>query len=172
MATALIGSVLVVAACGSQRVQVNRSAGTPTTFLLSPPRGVGQAVDATIGQSVTTTQGDVVTVHAFQSPVSFAEAGFVIAAADVEACAPAKSPPSTLVRPGVSPLLFVLQLSDGTVLETTAVGMKQPVLPQEALAPAQCARGWVSFKVPEQQKAAYVVLRSASVVRWRVPQSG
>ena len=167
---ALAGS-LVTGACGHS--QVSSSSVRPSVSVLPVQSATPKApTDSTIGQSVTTEQGNTVTVHQYESPVAYAESGFVIAAADVEACAAAHPAASVttkvVVKPGVSPRLFRLQLGDGTVVEPLAAGVKQPVLPEELLPAGSCRRGWVSFHVPATAKGAFVILQSLSSIRWRV----
>ena len=127
--------------------------------------------DAAMGQTITTAQGNTVTVHAYVPAAAYAEAGIAIAAVDVEACAaahPATTTGGVVVKAGTSPSFFRLQLSDGSVVEAMPQGTKQPALGQEVLAPGSCKRAWVSFRVPESKTGAYVVLQSLSSVRWRI----
>ena len=151
-----------VAACG----HVQKTIGSiPTTTTSSA--SVQVPLDSTVGQSVTTATGNVITVYSFQSPVAFADAGFVVAAADIGACAAASPPRPGATQAAVSPKLFRVELADGT-LQPSAPAVKQPALPDQVLAPGACARGWVSFRLPEQIRASFVVLRSLSAVRWRI----
>lgn len=132
------------------------------------PKG---SIDATVGQTVKTAQGNVITVYQFQSPAQYAEAGFVIAAADVGACASSSTTvvtqgPGVVVHAGISPQFFSVQLDDGTIQEAQNPGVKDPALAAKLLQPGECARGWVTFHIPEQRKVAYVLFRSLSVVKW------
>jgi hypothetical protein len=133
----------------------------------------GTPIDVTAGQSVRTEQGNVITVYQFQSPADYAEAGFVIAAADVGVCASSSTTvvtqgPGVVVHAGISPRFFSLQFDDGTVQEAQFPPVKEPALPEKLLNAGQCVRGWVTFHVPEQKKAAYVLFRSLSVIRWHL----
>ena len=133
------------------------------------PKG---SIDTTIGQTVKTSQGNVITVYQFQSPAAYAEAGFVVAAADVGACASSSTTivtqgPGVVVHAGVSPQFFSVQLDDGTIQEAQVPGTKDPALGAQLLQPGQCVRAWVTFHVPEQRKVAFVLFRSLSVIRWR-----
>lgn len=164
--------VLGLAACAEDRKETAAGSGPPTS-VVSPDEKVGVPEDVTLGERYVTSQGNSVTVHAFESPVAFGEAGFVIAGADVEGCAAeagarTKKALPEGTHPGMSPRLFRLQLSDGTVQQPERAGVKEPVLDDVLLDPGECRRGWVTFRIPEQQKAVYVVLRSLSLVRWRV----
>ncbi|HUS62124.1 MAG TPA: hypothetical protein VMY34_08000, partial [Acidimicrobiales bacterium] len=168
---ALAVLIIGVTACGDDRTDTQKDAGAPTSIVSPEDKGVPK--DVALGERYVTPQGNSVTVHAFESPVAFAEAGFVLAGADVEGCAAATGTATTEalpkgVRPGTSPRLFRLQLSDGTLQSPEVPGVKEPALEEALLQPGECRRGWVTFRIPEQQKVVYVVLRSLSLVRWRV----
>ena len=170
-----VGIVCVgaLAACGKDRVSAVGNGPKTTVMVPVQSKSPQTPVDVTVGQSVRTSQGNVITLYQFVSPAAYAEAGYVIGAADIGVCASPGSTvvtqgPGVVVRAGISPEFFSVQLEDGTVQEAQVPGVKDPVLPQELLQPGQCARGWVTFHMPEQKKAGYVLFRSLSVIRWRV----
>lgn len=129
-------------------------------------------IDEKIGQSGRTPQGNIISVFQFQSPAAYAQAGYVVAAADVQACAASTTVvtqgPGVLVKAGISPRFFSVQFTDGTLQEAQFPGVKAPALPEQLLQPGQCVRGWVTFQIPEQKKVSYVIFRSLSVFRWAV----
>ena len=162
-----------LAACGKDRVTAANNAPKTTVMVPVQSKSPQTPVDVVVGQSVRTNQGNVITLYQFVSPAAYAEAGYVIGAADVGVCASSGSTvvtqgPGVVVRAGISPEFFSVQLDDGTVQEAQVPSVKDPALPQELLQPGQCARGWVTFHMPEQKKAGYVLFRSLSVIRWRV----
>lgn len=170
--TVTLALVLALPACADDRTETQTGSGPPTSIVSSDDKA-GIPKDVTLGEQYVSPQGNSVTVHAFESPVAFGEAGYVIAGADVEGCAAeardgAKEALPEGLHAGVSPRLFRLQLSDGTLQQAAATGVKEPILEDALLDPGECRRGWVTFRIPEQQKAVYVVLRSLSLVRWRV----
>jgi hypothetical protein len=170
----IVGTICAGAltACGHDRVSAVN--GSPKTTVMIPVQAnsPNSTTNATVGQTVKTPQGNVITVYQFESPAAYAEAGFVVAAADVGACASSSTTivtqgPGVVVHAGVSPQFFSVQLDDGTIQEAQVPGTKDPALGVQLLQPGQCLRGWVTFHIPEQRKVAYVLFRSLSVIRWR-----
>jgi hypothetical protein len=162
----------VLGACGQDRVSAAKNTTKATVMVPMQSKIPLAPVDSTIGQSVKTDQGNVITVYQLQSPAAYAESGFVIAAADVGVCAASTTVVTqehgVVVHAGISPQFFSVQFDDGTVQEAQAQGTKDPALPQQLLQPGQCVRGWVTFHIPEQKKVNYVLFRSLSVIRWRL----
>jgi hypothetical protein len=169
-----VGLILacLLGACGQDRVSSAKNSTKATVMVPMQSKLPLTPVDATVGQSVKTDQGNVITIYQVQSPAAYAESGFVIAAADVGVCASSTTVVTqergVVVRAGISPEFFSAQLGDGTVQEAQAPGTKDPALPEELLQPGQCVRGWVTFHIPEQKKVGYVLFRSLSVFRWQV----
>jgi hypothetical protein len=158
-----------IAACGQDRVSAGKNPTKSTVLVPIQSKTPQTPIDASVGQSVKTEQGNVITVYQFQSPAAYAESGFVIAAADVGVCSSdtvVTEVNGVAVRAGISPSFFSVQLEDGTVQESQSPGTKDPALSDQLLQTGQCVRGWVTFHVPEQKKVAYVLFRSLSVIRW------
>jgi hypothetical protein len=164
---------VVLVGCGHSRVSTTKGATKATVMIPVQAKSPKTPVDVSVGQPVRTAQGNVITVYQFQSPAAYAEAGFVIAAADVGVCASSSTTvvtqgPGVVVHAGITPRFFSVQMADGTVNEAQFPGVKDPALGEQLLQPGQCLRGWVTFQVPEQQKPTYVIFRSLSVIRWHV----
>lgn len=164
-------ATLTVAACAHSRVSSAKS--SPTTAVVPVQSNTPQTpIDTTVGTPITTPQGNVVTVYAFQSPVAFGQAGTVIGAADVGVCASRTTVVTraggVVVKAGVSPQFFSVGFADGTLGEAMGVGAKAPAVTNRFLNPGECVRGWVSFRMPERAHPAYVLFRSLSVIRWRI----
>jgi hypothetical protein len=165
-------AVVGLAACAHDRVSSGSTTGT--TQVIPVQSNTPQTpIDTTIGKSVTTPQGNVITVYQFQSPVAYGAAGTVIAAAEVGVCASRTTVVTraggVVVRAGVSPRFFSVGFTDGTLAEAIVPGVKRPAIVDGFLSAGQCVRGWVTFRAPEQQHAKYVLLRSLSAVRWQIP---
>ena len=159
--------------CGQDRTSTRNNGTKSTVMVPVQSKSPGTPIDVPAGQSVRTQQGNVITVYQFESPADYAEAGFVIAAADVGVCASlgttvVTQSPGVVVRAGISPRFFSLQFADGTLQEAQFPSVKDPALPEQLLQAGQCVRGWVTFHVPEQKKAAFVLFRSLSVIKWHV----
>ena len=155
-AAVLVCSLLLLTGCVS-----TKGSSTPTS---------SASILATVvamGKPATTAAGNIVVVHSYVSPVgssAAAGAGMIYAAADIEACAGPNASSAT----GVASSLFVVQTPDQTGWAAVAP-VKKPALQPSYLSPNHCERGWVTFKVPKAQKAAYVVLLSSAVVKWTIP---
>lgn len=165
-------SALALGACGHDRVSQTPTAPKSTLMVPVQSKSPTAPVDEKVGQPARTAQGNVITVYQFQSPAAYAEAGYVVAAADVEVCASSTTivtqGPGVVVKAGVSPRFFSVQFTDGTLQESQFPGIKDPALPEELFQPGQCVRGWVTFHVAEQKKIAFLLFRSISVFRWAV----
>jgi hypothetical protein len=121
-----------------------------------------------LGESAETTAGNTVTVHSFLSSIGRAPgANMVYVAADVQACAGPKAPRRT----GVNRQLFAVETPDSTGWPSRDP-VKEPALKATYIKPKECVRGWVTFSIPENVKAQYVVLLSVlsnTVVKWKLP---
>jgi len=119
-----------------------------------------------IGQQATTGAGNLVTVFSYVSPVSStrsAGAGMIFSAADVQACGGPHADPRT----GVSRSQFALQTPDQTGWPSVDP-VKTPALKNATLGPNKCERGWITFRLPANQKPQYLVLLSSNLVKWRI----
>lgn len=119
-----------------------------------------------IGQQATTGAGNIVTVYSYVSPVSStrsAGAGMIFSAADVKAC----GGPHADARTGVSRVQFALETPDQTGWPSVDP-VKAPALRATTLGPNKCERGWITFRLPANQKPQYLVLLSSNLVKWRI----
>ena len=83
-------------------------------------------------------------------------------AIDVEGCAGSKADETTGVDPGLFYLLYEAEPS-----YPIEPGVKEPSLHKTALAPGRCARGWITFEIPQTATAKYVYLKTAGArVAW------
>lgn len=121
-------------------------------------------------------------VFSYEQPVpdpdpefSLLEPGFEWAVIDVEACA-GPTEDDTGLR-FVNPFDFELQMPDNTRLMSD-IPVKEPALNDVALPGAgECARGFVTYQVPEGQRPVAVVDTAVTAddgftprpVRWMVP---
>lgn len=130
----------------------------------SPTSLVEGIVVAAVGDTVTTRDGNVVTLHSFEVPLDVAprDPARVYAAADVEACAGDDADDA-----GVAPQFFHVELRDHSALRPIQP-VKQPALQPTELAPGRCARGWISFSLPRTLEPIVFALRSSSEVAWRL----
>jgi hypothetical protein len=144
---------LAFAACSSG----NTSGGTP-----NPTQSESLKVQVyRLGSGAKAVRGTV-TVYAYDpavAPTSSArpEAGMKFVAIDAEGCAGPNSDEKT----GIDPVLFYLQYQAQPYYPLSA-GVKQPVLHQTALARGRCARGWITFEIPETVTPQYAFFRSAA----------
>lgn len=119
-----------------------------------------------VGERMTTVAGNSVTVHAVDWPAEKttieAPAGYLFVAADVEACAGADAD----VMTGVSALFFSVE----TDVRFYPPGplVRHPDLHDAMLAPNGCARGWVTFLIPEKERLASVWFQGSSNIEWEV----
>lgn len=145
----------ILAAC----VSTAQTPGGPVS-----PSGMAslQEVIVPVGRSVSTAAGNKVTVRAFVPFVARAAGSDVYAAADVEACAGARAP----ARTGVNRSLFAVETAGRTGWPSRDP-VKQPALQSTYISPNHCTGGWVTFRVPKDQKVLFVVLLSSSVVKWQ-----
>ena len=143
--------VLALAACSS-----DSTGGTP-----NPSTSESLKVQVNrLGVSAKTAKGSVI-VHAYDAavaPTSQAtpEAGKKFVAIDAEGCAGSEADETT----GIDPLLFYLQFQ-AQPYYPLPTGVKEPVLHQTALARGRCARGWITFEIPEGVTPQYAFFRTA-----------
>ncbi len=142
---------------------VGATGTTPTTTSATTP---AQASVTKLGSRVDTAQGNV-TVYAYEAPVSppgaTPQPGNVFADIDAEGCAGPSAGPNT----GIGPQFFYLQLGQSAY---HPVGTsKEPALRATKLAPGQCARGWVTFEIPQGAKPQYAIFNSSKVIAWQIP---
>jgi Domain of unknown function (DUF4352) len=125
-----------------------------------------------LGQTGKTASGNSVTVFSYEQPASGLP-GFLqpqtpgdgFAAIDVQACATGGS------QGMFNPFDLTLQMPDNTRRQETSG--KQPALNVTTLNPSDCVRGWITYEVPANQRAASVVYSPASagvttVLKWTV----
>ena len=174
-----LGITLGPAACGSTAgpaqpasISAPTTVRAATTTSLATAAGTGGATSSTtapgpplrLGQEATTRDGNKVRVLTYQQPVPAAlleaDAGKEFAAVEAEICAGGRA------APRVTPDSFKVELPDGTRRGRSYFGPKEPVLADAKLASGECARGWVSFEVPEGERPAYVVFQGSTMVRW------
>jgi hypothetical protein len=139
---------------------------TGTSGSASPSASV-QEVIVDVGQRGVTGAGNGVTVFSYVFPVTGARgagSGMMFSAADVQACAGPHAKSNT----GVSRSQFAVETPDQTGWASVAP-VKEPALKGAVLKANQCVRGWITFRVPSNQKAQYVVLLSTNVIKWRIP---
>jgi hypothetical protein len=131
----------------------------PTTTI------VAGIIVATVGQTVTTREGNRVTLHSFEYPVAadHPDPSRLYAAADLEACAGAAAEQDV----GVAPGMFRVELADKTPWPPVQPA-KQPALQPTELAPGRCARGWVTFSLPKNVSPLLVTMRTSTDVAWRL----
>ena len=136
---------------------------TPTTTAAARP---SQASVVKLGDRVDTAQGNV-NVYAYEDPVSPPGAtphpGNVFADIDAEGCAGPNAGPNT----GIGPQFFYLQV-DQSAYHPVGTS-KEPALRATRLAPGQCARGWVTFELPQGAKPQYAIFNSSKVIAWQLP---
>lgn len=117
-----------------------------------------------LGEKFTTSDGNTVLVHIYQQPVPAtaieADPGNQFAAVEVEVCAGKRGIPRATADS------FRLELVDGTRRGRSFFGPKEPRFADAKLPPGECARGWVNFEAPVDERPAYVVFQGSSVGRW------
>ncbi|MFY9589069.1 MAG: hypothetical protein WAT66_16640 [Actinomycetota bacterium] len=148
---------LALAACSSGTT----TGGTPQT---SASESVKVQVYR-LGARATTAKGTVI-VFAYDASVAptnsaTPEAGKKFVAIDAEGCAGENADEAT----GIDPLLFYLQYKADPYYPLNQ-GVKEPVLHQTALASGRCARGWITFEIPEDLKPQYAFFRTTGRVAW------
>jgi hypothetical protein len=179
VATVLAGAALALGACGSTAGPNQPAAlstpttGRPSTTTTAAPAASGGSTTSStsppgpplrIGENGTTRDGNTIRVLSYQQPVAGtvleAGAGQEFAAVEAEVCAGRRSVPR------VSPDSFKVELTDGSRRGRIYFGPKEPQLADTSLPTGQCARGWISFEVPEGKRPAFVVFQGSSVIRW------
>ena len=125
---------------------------------------VSGIIVAMVGETITTKEDNLVTVHSFEAPLGarHPDPTKIYAAADIEACAGKSSHDA-----GVAPGFFRVELRNRTQWPPVQP-VKQPALQPTELAPGRCARGWVSFSLPRTIEPVLVTLRSSTNAAWRL----
>ncbi len=139
------------------------AATTPTTTTATTPP---EASVAKLGDRVDTAQGNV-TVYAYENPAvppgATPHPGNVFADIDAEGCAGPSAGPNT----GIGPQFFYLQIGQSAYHPVGTA--KEPALRATKLASGQCARGWVTFEIPQGAKPQYAIFNSSKVIAWQLP---
>jgi hypothetical protein len=155
---AAAGVAALLAACGGDAALVPTPSPTvPTTATVVP-----------MGSRIDTAKGTIV-VHSYEEPASAGadEAtpfpGDAYAAIDVEACGGANADRNT----GIVPSAFHLEIGH-FVAHPADHQVRQPVLETTQLAAGHCARGWITFEIPQGARTAFVIFTGTKVVAWRV----
>jgi hypothetical protein len=146
-------------------------APTPPQTLTKPSssRMSGSAHhDLVLGDTVISPAGDRLVIHSYEFGYD-PEKGYEFLAIDVEACS-SENPERQLST--INPYYFVLQLADNTRAkpEISKKNLKKPLLEVVDLFPGDCARGWVTFPMPEGKQLKFVVFKlSPWMTRWAIP---
>lgn len=132
-----------------------------------------------VGDTATTSEeGNTVTVLSYESPVSVENeepgSGSSFSAVEVRGC-DGPSPGKDLSVVGSN--AFALRLSDGTRVQPEAfgegMGVKEPALRTMDPPPNGCDRGFVTFRVPRDERPELVVFEEQFVLKsaivWKVP---
>lgn len=135
-----------------------------TTRAVSAIRPLPRVI-TTVGKTVTTANGNTVTVTTYGA-LPAATAGSATtqpAAAHIIACSGSRE---TQVDPRVFRVLF----ANRQVIDADTVNPQRfPSLHLTILAPRRCTDGWVTFDIAKGTTPAYVVMTGSSLVGWRVP---
>ena len=160
---ALVTVALSLAGCG---LGGNGSTATPN------PSGTAtiRVQVYKLGARAKTAKGTVV-VHTYEPSVPATasvkpEDGLRFVAIDVEGCAGKNADENT----GIDPLLFYVQIESQPYYPVDQV-VRKPALHKTLLAPERCARGWVTYQIPEAGKPQYAFFRSATErIAWVLPR--
>jgi hypothetical protein len=126
-----------------------------------------------LGDTAISPAGDRLIIHSYEFGYE-PEDGYEFLAIDVEVCA-SENPESQLSS--INPFYFILQLTDNTrakpTMNKTPISkkpLKEPLLEVVDLFPDDCARGWVTFPIPEGKQLKFVVLKHPRwITRWAIP---
>ncbi len=126
-----------------------------------------------LGDTAISPAGDRLVIHSYEFGYE-PEDGYEFLAIDVEACAN-ENPESQLSSS--NPFYFSLQLTDNTrakpTMKKTPISkkpLKEPLLGIVDLFPGDCARGWVTFPIPEGKQLKFVVFSPSQwKTRWAIP---
>ena len=121
----------------------------------------GQRVD--VGESVTTVEENVVTVHRVDEGVAVDGSDLLLLSADVEICAAEEGEGAP-----AAPQYFRAVIEDEGY-RRPAPTARRPALPTGRLEAGDCARGWVGFPVRPDERAEAIALLASSTVEWLVP---
>lgn len=149
-------TALLAVACGSSQGN--------TTRAVSAVRPLPRVITS-VGKSVTTANGNAVTVTTYT-----AAAGSAASSGPTEAAAAHISACSGAHETQVDPRVFRVLFANRQVIDAdTASPQRLPSLHLTVLAPHRCTDGWVTFDVPKGSTPAYVVMTGSSLVGWRIP---
>lgn len=128
-------------------------------------------VTRTVGETVTLDSGSRLTVLSVQSGVPSdetvyeARAGADFFVVEAEACVP-----ESAAEPAYfSPREFNL-LNEDEVRRLSSVPTKLPALRGTSVEPGECARGFITFQVEEEDEPRAVVYEGPSVVEWEIEE--
>ena len=153
----LIALTLALGACSSGGDQSTPNP-SPTQSLALRAYELGARAPTAKGTAVVYAFDPAVAATSSASP----DAGNKFVAIDVEGCAGSKADATTGVDPGLFYLLYSAE-------PTTPVepGVKKPALHKTALAAGRCARGWITFEIPEAATPKYAFIKTAGArIAW------
>jgi hypothetical protein len=116
-----------------------------------------------VGESVTTIEGNVVTVRRVEEPVEAPDAQVRLMDVEVEICAADDGDGAAS-----SPAYF-RALIPGQGYRRPAAAGKRPALAADRLEAGACARGWIGFPVRPSEDVEAIVLLASSTVEWVLP---
>jgi hypothetical protein len=129
--------------------------------------------DLVLGDTAISPAGDRLVIHSYEFGYE-PEVGYEFLAIDVEVCAGENTERQLS---SINPFHFILQLTDNTrakpTMNKTPISkkpLKEPLLEPVDLFPEDCARGWVTFPIPEGKHLKFVVLKHPRwKTRWAIP---
>jgi hypothetical protein len=140
----------------------------PTSVPATSTTPTSSRIEGAIGQTLTTSRGNRVVIHAFELPVpslpSAAGPGREFAAIDAELCQDQPPVPGgTQASSG-----FELVMPDNT-RAAAAAAVRKPELPLIAtLGQGDCLRGWVTFEVPSGVRPKEAIFRTEPPLHWNL----
>jgi hypothetical protein len=157
---AVLGGCLALTGCAG-----DSTGGTPNPS----PSATIKIQFFKLGKTAPSSKGTV-TIYGYDPAVKASggespEPGQRFVAIDVEGCAG----PSADANTGIEPLLFYLQFKSEPLYPIDP-GVRQPALHKTVLAPGRCARGWVTFEIPQASKPQYAFFRSTKRIAWILPK--
>lgn len=170
----LVGVALIALLVGVMIGSSVGGGGSPAVSSVSPRPRVDIVAPQQLGETVTTSVGNQITVSFFESGVDLPTdppKNKVFARVEAEWCSDASqatTPVENLVP------LFVLEMSDGSRVASE----QQAHTPRDLAAatagsvvPGDCVKGLVIFAVPTDQTPDYVAFNGVSTYKWEVPAS-
>ena len=121
-----------------------------------------------MGETATLASGDQITVYSYTSSVASnnqfltPKSGNEFSVIDAEACA-------GTAQMSINPFSFGLQMPDNSRVNS-GISALDPSLHAASLAPGDCARGYVTFEIPQGQAPNFVLFdqSNAPPVKWSV----